>query len=232
MMDKVRQRILIVEDEPGLVMTLTDRLESEGYEVESVTDGEAALARAMKNAYDLIILDIMLPARSGLEVCRALRRGGIETPVLMLTARGQLADKVVGLQVGGDDYLTKPFEMMELLARVEALLRRAARHAPVGPGSCRFGSIQADFRRAEVLRDGKPVTLSAREFQLLRYLVEHRGEVISRERLLAEVWGYAASVSTRTVDVHVTWLRQKLEPNPKFPEHIQTVRGLGYRFSG
>jgi two-component system, OmpR family, alkaline phosphatase synthesis response regulator PhoP len=224
------QRILLVEDEPGLVLTLTDRLQNEGYEVESATDGESGLARASNEAFALILLDVMLPRKSGFDVCRKLRQSGIHTPILMLTARGQVVDKVVGLQLGADDYLTKPFDMMELLARIEALLRRASREPAPPAGVHRCGPIQVDFRRAEVLRDGKPVTLSAREFQLLRYLIDHRGATLSREELLTEVWGYDAMPSTRTVDVHVAWLRQKLEENPQHPQLILTVRGLGYKF--
>jgi two-component system alkaline phosphatase synthesis response regulator PhoP len=223
-------KILLVEDEPGLVLTLTDRLRSEGYAVESAPDGEEALARASAGSFDLILLDVMLPGKSGFEVCRQLRRSGNHTPVLMLTARTQVVDKVVGLETGADDYLTKPFDMMELLARIQALLRRAGPR----PGSQmhQFGSVRVDFRRAEVVRDGQPVNLSAREFQLLRYLLEHRGAVLSREELLREVWGYEAEVTTRTVDVHMAWLRQKLEENPKHPQWLLTVRGLGYKFAG
>jgi len=226
------RRILLVEDEPGLVMTLTDRLEAEGYAVASAADGEAGLATASSQGFDLIILDVMLPKKSGLEVCRKLRQSGNNVPVLMLTARGQVVDKVVGLQIGADDYLTKPFDMMELLARIEALLRRA-RVEPATVGTTyQFGDIHVDVRRAEVTRDGKPVNLTAREFQLLNYLIEHRGATLSRDELLIEVWGYDAVPSTRTVDVHMAWLRQKLETNPAHPQFILTVRGLGYKFTG
>ncbi len=225
------RRILLVEDEPGLVLTLSDRLRREGYTVEAAGDGDAGLRRASAEAFDVILLDVMLPGRSGFDVCRDLRQQGVGTPILMLTARGQTVDKVVGLKLGADDYLTKPFEMMELLARVEALLRRAP--AAAAPSTAhQFGSVQVDFRSAEVSRAGKPVTLSAREFQLLRYFIEHRGATVSREELLNEVWGYETTPSTRTVDVHVAWLRQKLEDNPKYPQWILTVHGLGYKFSG
>jgi two-component system alkaline phosphatase synthesis response regulator PhoP len=223
------RRILLVEDEPGLVMTLQDRLANEGYAVESRTDGEAGLAAALDGGYDLLILDVMLPKKSGIEVCRRLRSEGCDVPVLMLTARGQIVDKVVGFQSGADDYLTKPFEMLELQARVEALLRRSRKPASEA-GSFRFSDVVVDFRSAEVAREGRPVALSAREFQLLRYLIERKQELITRDQLLSEVWGYEALPSTRTVDVHMAWLRQKLEPNPKHPRHIVTVRGLGYRF--
>ncbi|HZT29999.1 MAG TPA: response regulator transcription factor [Bryobacteraceae bacterium] len=228
----VETRILLIEDEEGLVMTLTDRLRNEGYTVESAQDGENGLARACAEPFDLIILDVMLPRKSGFEVCRKLRYAGIEVPVLMLTARSQVVDKVVGLQIGADDYLTKPFDMMELLARLEALRRRAPRAAAKATSVYQFGAVHVDFRGAAVARAGQPVVLTAREYQLLRYLIEHRGEILSRERLLADVWGYEAMPSTRTVDVHMAWLRQKLEANPRFPEFILTVRGLGYKFAG
>ncbi|HEX2444579.1 MAG TPA: response regulator transcription factor [Vicinamibacterales bacterium] len=228
------RRILLVEDEPGLVLTLTDRLTREGYDVESVSDGSVALTRALAGGFDLVLLDVMLPGMSGFDVCQALRRGGIDTPVIMLTARGQLVDRVVGLKIGADDYVTKPFEAVELLARIEARLRRpapAAASSP-SPGGYQFGDVRIDFRRAEVERDGRLLEMSAREFQLLRYFVEHRGAALSRDELLNEVWGYQSMPSTRTVDVHVAWLRQKIEPNSKRPQYIQTVHGIGYRFTG
>jgi two-component system alkaline phosphatase synthesis response regulator PhoP len=230
MMDR---RILLVEDEPGLVMTLCDRLRSEGYQVESAADGQSGLDQASAIAFDLIILDIMLPRKNGLDVCRDLRQRGIATPILMLTARGQTVDKVVGLKIGADDYLTKPFEMMELLARVEVLLRRASQASAATPGDVyQFGPIRVDLRRTEVQRHGKPVALSAKEFQLLRYLLEHRGATVSRETLLSEVWGYGGVTSSRTVDVHVAWLRQKLEEDSHQPQWILTVHGLGYKLAG
>lgn len=225
-------KILLVEDEAGLVMTLSDRLESEGYQVDSRSDGESGLEAALSGSYDIILLDVMLPKRSGFDVCRKVREAGVATPILMLTARGQVVDKVVGLKTGADDYVTKPFEMMELLARVEALLRRVPRVPSGGSLIYRFGPVQVDFRSAEVTREGQPLSLSAREFHLLRYLIDHRGATISREELLREVWGYDAETFTRTVDVHMAWLRQKLETNPKHPEFLLTVRGLGYRFTG
>ncbi|HWR53251.1 MAG TPA: response regulator transcription factor [Bryobacteraceae bacterium] len=224
------KQILLVEDEPGLRLTLSDRLTDEGYAVATAADGEEALRVATAGSFDLIILDLMLPRKSGLDVCRDLRQGGNSTPILMLTARGQTVDKVIGLKLGADDYLTKPFEMPELLARIEALLRRASQ-SPAPAAIQRFGEVEVDLKRTQVMRDGKPVSLSAKEFQLLRYLVEHPGETLSRERLLSDVWGYEGSVSTRTVDVHVAWLRQKLEPDPKQPRHILTVHGLGYKFA-
>jgi len=229
------RRLLLVEDEPGLVMTMTDRLELEGYEVESVTDANSALQTASTNNYDAILLDVMLPGGTGFDVCRTLRQRGVQTPSLMLTARGQVIDRVVGLKLGADDYLVKPFEMAELLARIEALLRRTSTSTiPAGASaeSYRFGDISVDFRRAEVTKAGQKLELSAREFKLLRYFIEHRGAALTRDELLNEVWGYNAMPSTRTVDVHVAWLRQKLEDNPRHPEYIHTVHGLGYKFVG
>jgi two-component system alkaline phosphatase synthesis response regulator PhoP len=224
------KRILLVEDEPGLVLTLTDRLSSEGYEVAAATDGPSGLSRASEEAWDVILLDVMLPGRSGFDVCRELRQRGVAAPVIMLTARGQVIDKVVGLKLGADDYLTKPFDMMELLARIEVQLRRAA-PAHRGAAELRFGDVVMDTRKAEVRRAGSVVDLSAREFLLLKHFLEHRGETLSREQLLNDVWGYRAMPSTRTVDVHVAWLRQKVEPNPRHPQYILTVHGLGYRFA-
>ncbi|HEX8733881.1 MAG TPA: response regulator transcription factor [Pyrinomonadaceae bacterium] len=224
-------KILLVEDEEGLILTLTDRLRSEGFEVSSAKDGEAGLALALAANFDLIILDVMLPKKNGFDVCRDLRQKQIETPVLMLTAKGETIDKVLGLKLGADDYLTKPFEVMELLARVEALLRRAPKTQGASPDSFRFGTVSIDFKRAEVRKENEPVELSAMEFKLLQFLIENRGAVHSRDKLLDEVWGYDAMPSTRTVDVHVAWLRQKLEENPKYPQFIQTVHGLGYKFT-
>jgi two-component system alkaline phosphatase synthesis response regulator PhoP len=226
------KRLLLVEDEPGLVLTLVDRLGREGYSVASAQDGATGLERALQEAFDLILLDVMLPKQNGFDVLRDLRLQGVDTPVIMLTARGQVVDKVVGLKLGADDYLTKPFEMMELLARVEARLRRAAPPATVDAEAYRFGAIQVDFRKAEVTRDGAPVAFSAREYQLLRYFIEHRGATISRDELLNHVWGYNAMPNTRTVDVHVAWLRQKIEPNPRHPQYVLTAHGLGYKFVG
>ena len=226
------KRILLVEDEPGLVLTLNDRLSKEGFAVETACDGESGLQRATTESFDVIILDVMLPRKNGFDVCRDLRQQGTQTPVIMLTARGQVVDKVVGLKLGADDYLTKPFEMIELLARIEALLRRAPVAASASAEVYQFGPVRVDFRKAEVTRDDQPIELSAREFQLLRYFVEHRESAITRDVLLNEVWGYHAMPSTRTVDVHVAWLRQKLEPNPRHPQYILTVHGLGYKFVG
>jgi two-component system alkaline phosphatase synthesis response regulator PhoP len=214
-------------------MTLTDRLAVEGFDVDSATDAHSGLAKATTGQYDVIVLDVMLPGGNGFDICRTVRQKGVQTPILMLTARGQVVDKVVGLKLGADDYLVKPFEMAELLARIEALLRRSAStSAAAGGDSYRFGDVTVDFRRAEVTKKGVPVELSAREFKLLRYFVEHRGAALSRDELLNEVWGYNAMPSTRTVDVHIAWLRQKIEDNPRHPQLILTVHGLGYKFAG
>jgi two-component system, OmpR family, alkaline phosphatase synthesis response regulator PhoP len=224
-------RLLLVEDEPGLVLTLSDRLAREGYQVETSEDGEHGLERAATEAFDLVLLDVMLPKLNGFDVLKELRRRSIETPVIMLTARGQVVDKVVGLKLGADDYVTKPFEMVELLARIEAKLRRTPRVTHPVEGY-QFGDVRIDFRRAEVVRNGAPLELSAREFQLLKYFIEHRGATLTREELLNEVWGYNAMPSTRTVDVHVAWLRQKIEPNPRHPQYVLTIHGMGYKFAG
>ena len=227
------KRILLVEDEPGLQVTLSDRLRSEGYEVETASDGETGYARATEEPFDLIILDIMLPGKNGFDVCRDLRQDGMTQPILMLTARDQVADKVVGLKLGGDDYLTKPFENIELLARVEALLRRSATSATIhSTDFYEFGDVFVDFRKSEVTLSGKLVDLSAREFQLLCYFIENRESLLSRDELLNNVWGYDVTPSTRTVDVHIARLRQKIEVNPKYPVHIRTVHGMGYKFIG
>ena len=223
-------KILLIEDEAGLILTLTDRLQSEGFAVKSATDGESGLCAALSENFDLIILDVMLPKKNGYDVCRDLRRKSVSTPVLMLTAKGETIDKVLGLKLGADDYLTKPFEVLELLARIEALLRRSPNTVQNAGENFRFGEVTIDFKRAEVTKNNEPIELSAIEFKLLQFLIENRGAVHSRDKLLDEVWGYAAMPSTRTVDVHVAWLRQKLETNAKHPQFIQTVHGLGYKF--
>ncbi len=225
------QRILIVEDEPGLRLTLQDRLQAEGYGVETASEGDEGFSKASGGGFDLIILDIMLPNRSGIDICRDLRQSGHNTPILMVTARSQTVDKVLGLKIGADDYLTKPFEMLELLARIEALLRRASPQRRPS-ASYEFGKIRIDFRSTEVTRNGELLNLSAKEFQLLRYFIEHGRETLSRETLLQRVWGYQSTPTTRTVDVHVAWLRQKLEDDPKNPRWILTVHGMGYKFAG
>jgi two-component system alkaline phosphatase synthesis response regulator PhoP len=228
------KKILLVEDEKGLALTLTDRMESEGYAVTHAGDGAKGEELAMTGQFDAIVLDVMLPKKGGFDVLRDLRKRGVETPVLMLTARGELSEKVVGLKLGADDYLTKPFEMLELLARIESLLRRPALATISSPGMkvyC-FGPFVVDFNKMEVTKKGKPVELAAREFQLLRYFVEHKGTALAREDILNEVWGYESMPSTRTIDTHVSWLRQKFEENPRFPKHIITVHGFGYKFLG
>ena len=226
----MNENILLVEDEQALCMTLGDRLRSEGYQVDIALDGEQGFDKATRLPFDLIILDIMLPKRNGFDVCRDIRRAGLATPILLLTARGQISEKVVGLKLGADDYVTKPFDTQELMARVEALLRRAPTRA--GQGVHHFGSLTIDIRGTEVSRDGQPIYLSAREFQLLRYFVEHGGATLSRDEILREVWAYDEGTFTRTVDVHVASLRQKLENDPKRPELIVTVPGIGYKFEG
>jgi two-component system alkaline phosphatase synthesis response regulator PhoP len=232
MSNDVHRRILLVEDEESLILTLQDRLVSEGYETTVARDGELAVETATRRTFDCILLDISLPKKNGFDVCRDLRQQGVQTPILMLTARGQVIDRVVGLKLGADDYVTKPFEMAELLARIEALLRRSRTLSTGGSGAFGFGEIEVDFRSAEVRRRGVPVELSGLEMKLLRYLVEHRGAVLTRDELLEKVWGYDATPVTRTVDVHIASLRQKLEVNPARPEHIVTLHGLGYKFIG
>ena len=224
------RRVLVIEDDPGLVLALTQRLESEGYIVEAAEDGEKGLARGTSQSFDMIILDLMLPSKSGFDVCRDLRQRGINTPVIMLTARGQVVDRVLGLKLGADDYLTKPFAMMELLARIEALLRRTMPPSTSSPDVFRFGSFSVDFRRTMVTRNNRPVDMSAREFKLLRYMIEHLGATVSRDELLNEVWGYNSLTTTRTVDVHISSLRQKIEEDPRHPKSIVTIHGFGYKF--
>lgn len=221
-------RVLLVEDEAGLALTLGDRLRSENYQVEIADDGENGLAIAAAGGFDLIVLDWMLPRRSGIDICRELRRRGIGTPILMLTARGQTLDKVLGLKLGADDYLTKPFEMPELLARMEALLRRASSQQSLPAEIVELGTIRVDRRRNRVTRGGEPVELAPREYKLLCYFLDHADRTISREELLKEVWSYRFIPSTRTVDVHVGALRQKLEDDPRQPKLILTVQGQGY----
>jgi two-component system alkaline phosphatase synthesis response regulator PhoP len=227
----MNRRILLIEDEPTLSLLLRERLEIEGYAVTACADGEQGLAQAIRGPFDLLLLDIKLPGRNGFEVCRELRRHCVNLPVLMLTARGDVSDRVKGLKTGADDYLVKPFEVVELLARMEALLRRANHLPPqlIDALFC-FGSVIVDLQKEEVLRDGVPIELTLREFELLRYFVSHPDERISREALLKQVWGYQGLPNTRTVDVHVAQLRQKLEPNPKAPRHILTAHRSGYKF--
>jgi two-component system alkaline phosphatase synthesis response regulator PhoP len=224
-------RILLCEDEAGLRLALGDRLRAEGYEVEHAADGTESLRRATEERFDLLILDVMMPGLSGFDVVREVRKRHLATPILILTARGEVVDRVVGLKLGADDYLTKPFAMAELLARVEARLRPAA---PLGGSreAYQFGEVRVDFAAAEVERAGEKVDLSAKEYQLLRHFIEHRGQIRTRDDLLNGVWGYDAMPTTRTVDVHVAGLRKKLEDNPRAPQFILTFHGLGYKFVG
>ena len=233
-------RLLLVEDEEGLVMTLGDRLRSEGYEFDSASDGSTGLAKALEGGWDLILLDVMLPAKNGYDICKELRAAGVGVPVLMLTARGLVFDRVLGLKLGADDYLTKPFEMSELSARIEALLRRPPRASarrselpgsdPAARGKVDYQGFSIDFTKGLVIREGSEIPLSAQEYKLLAWLTDHPGEILSRERLLQAVWGYDSTVSTRTVDVHIAWLRQKIGDSGPAPRRIVTLRGLGYRF--
>ena len=226
----MRESILLIEDEQALQSTLSLRLRGEGYVVDTAADGIEGFEKATTLPFDLIILDIMLPYRSGLDVCRDIRQAGLATPVLFLSARHQTVDKVTGLRLGADDYVTKPFKAAQLVARIEALLRRVP--IRTGHGVHQFGTLKVDLRRAEVTRNGKSVYLSAREFQLLRYLIEHAATTIPRTELLRSVWGYDENTLTRTVDMHVASLREKLEENPRRPELIVTVLGVGYKFLG
>ena len=227
----MNERILMIEDEEALRMTLIDRLRSEGYEVDVAADGQQGFEKATHDAFDLVLLDVMLPRKSGFDVCRDIRAAGMAVPILMLTARGQTADKVVGLKIGADDYVTKPFDNSELVARIEALLRRSRTYTPAQPVVHQIGALRIDLSGTSVSRNGQRVPLSAREFQLLRYLLEHRGTTMSRADILKDVWGYSSQTFTRTVDVHVASLRQKIENDPKQPELILTVPGMGYKWA-
>jgi DNA-binding response OmpR family regulator len=223
-------RVLVVEDEPTIAAALQDDLELEGYSVEVAGDGAAALERARSGAFDLILLDIMLPRKDGFTVCRELRGGGNRTPIILLTARGQEIDKVLGLELGADDYVTKPFSSRELQARIKAVLRRTAEQQLVS--TCEFGDIIVDFDRCEVMRGGKKVELTAQEFKLLRAFIEHRGRVLSIDDLLARAWGTDVFLTDRVVYTHVNNLRAKIEDDPSQPKYLVSVRGLGYRFDG
>ena len=224
-------RLLLIEDETTLSLLLRDRLEVEGYEVAVSKDGEHGLALALAEPFNLVILDIKLPGKDGFDVCRELRRRGISVPILMLTARSDVADRVKGLKLGADDYLSKPFEVEEFLARIEALLRRTANLPPhTAEKIFSFGDIVVDFRSQEVLRVGAPVEMTAKEFALLQYFIANPNQPLAREVLLEQVWGYKHPLNTRTVDLHVSQLRQKLEAEPKEPRHIVTAFRSGYRF--
>ena len=224
-------RILIVEDEPAMVSGLRDNFEFEGYEVISAGDGVEGLERALKDSPDLVVLDVMMPRMSGLDVCKQLKVKKPALPIIMLTARGQEVDKVVGLELGADDYVTKPFSIRELLARVKAVLRRA-QGAPRSQEQYSFGDVEVNVRSCRVSRGGRAMEFSAKEFELLRYFLCHPGETLSRDRLLEEVWGYERFPTTRTVDAHIVRLRQKLEAKPEEPQFILTVHGVGYKFVG
>jgi DNA-binding response OmpR family regulator len=222
-------RILIVEDEPNMVAGLRDNFEYEGYEVLTASDGAEGLGRALNDAPDLVVLDVMMPKMSGLDVCKQLKAKRPAMPVIMLTARGQEVDKVVGLELGADDYVTKPFSIRELLARIKAVLRRA--HS-VPQERYAFGDVEVNLRTCQVTRAGKVLEFSAKEFDLLKYFLCHAGEALSRDRLLEKVWGYNSFPTTRTVDAHIVHLRQKLEAKPEEPRFILTVHGIGYKFVG
>lgn len=225
------KRILLVEDEPTLSRLLQERLEKEGYSVSACHDGESGVMEALQGVVGLVILDIKLPKKNGFDVCRELRHHGLNVPVLMLTARSDVKDRVKGLKIGADDYLAKPFDVNELLARIEALFRRATNVPPqLTDFTFCFGDLFVDLKRAEVLRQGEPLELTAKEFGLLEYFIENPNERLSRQMLLEHVWGYKQVLNTRTVDIHVAQLRQKLEPDPKNPRHIVTVFRSGYKF--
>jgi len=223
--------VLIIEDEEAILLALEDDLRAEGYAVASATDGPSGLRMAEEHAYDLIVLDIMLPGMNGFEVCRRLRQNGVTTPILILTAKSQEIDKVLGLELGADDYVTKPFSRRELLARVKAILRRKA-NQPEGMEACSFGDVEVDFNKYQARKAGKAVHLTRLEYDLLRFLIEHREGVVSRDEILEEVWEDATAVYPRTVDTHVGRLRKKLEDDPGVPRYILGVRGVGYRFAG
>jgi len=229
------RNILVIEDEPSVAIALRDSLESEGYQVQTAKDGSEGLRLASVNAGDdgpeLIILDLMLPKISGLEVCQRLRRAGVETPVIMLTARGAASDAAFGLKLGADDYIPKPFDVGELLARVEAVLRRAKR-PQAGPEVISIGDVELDMRRLRATKHGTPLDLSPREFEILQFLIAHAGETVTREQLLHHIWGEHASLYTRTIDAHITRLRHKLEADPANPQHIITIHRVGYRLVG
>jgi DNA-binding response OmpR family regulator len=224
-------KILIVEDEPNMVAGLRDNFEYEGYEVLTATDGAEGLGRALNEAPDLVVLDVMMPKLSGLDVCKQLKAKRPSLPVIMLTARGQEVDKVVGLELGADDYVTKPFSIRELLARIKAVLRRAPLF-PKDQERYAFGDVEVNLRTHEVVRAGRPIEFSAKEFELLKHFLCHPGETLSRDRLLQEVWGYNSFPTTRTVDAHIVRLRQKLESKPEEPRFILTIHGVGYKFVG
>ncbi len=222
----------MIEDEPSVAIALRDSLESEGHTVQTATDGSEGLRLASVEdaaAPDLIVLDLMLPKMSGLEVCQRLRAAGVETPVIMLTARGAASDAAFGLKLGADDYIPKPFDVGELLARIEAVLRRAGRRSPGAQEIIRIGDVELDLRRLRATKANTPLDLSPREFEILQFLIAHAGATVTREQLLHHIWGQHASLYTRTIDQHITRLRHKLESDPSNPQHIITVHRVGYR---
>lgn len=223
--------ILLVEDDRGIATVVADLLKADGHQVEVQADGEKGLRRAVETTFDLLILDVMLPGMNGFHICRTLREEGFDGPILMLTARGEVSDRVEGLRKGADDYLIKPFAPAELVARAEALLRRVHKRDLTPVRSFRFGKVSVDFGKSECVRGGKPVSLAAKEIDLLRFLIHKRGQILTREAILSQVWKEQKFITARTVDVHIAWLRQKLEENPEAPKFIQTVRGAGYRFA-
>lgn len=222
-------RILVVEDEANIALALEDDLKKEGYDVEIVGDGERACGRALKEAFDLILLDVMLPRKDGFDVCRDLRRARVRTPILMLTAKTQEAEKILGLELGADDYVTKPYSPRELRARIKALLRRAADELPE---VYRFGDVEVDFARYEVRRGGRLLEITPTEFKLLAAFIRQRGRALTRDQLLDLAWGQGVFVSDRVVDNQIVNLRKKIEPKPSKPRYLLNVRGVGYRFDG
>ncbi len=224
-------KVLVVEDDEAMAVALRDGFDYEGYDVRLATDGAVGLKLALESSFDLLILDVMLPKMSGLDICKRVRREGSRVPIIMLTARGQEIDKVLGLKVGADDYVTKPFSFLELMARVEAVLRRAKGYGE-SVDRYAFGDVEIDFEKGEAAKGGRPLALSPREFKLLGFMIEHRGEILSRERLLDAVWGYDNVPFTRTVDMHIAKLRKKIETNTSDPEFIVTVHRVGYKFVG
>jgi two-component system alkaline phosphatase synthesis response regulator PhoP len=224
-------RILIVEDEPGILLVIADLLRAESHVVETAIEGKEGLRRATEEKFDLLILDVMLPGLNGFEICHAVRERGFDGAILMLTAKGQVRDRVHGLQTGADDYLVKPFNSDELVARVDALLRRVHKVDLTPVMKFQFGNVTADFSQMEFFKNGEPVSLAAKEAELLRLLINHRGQILTREQILKHVWSEQQFITERTVDVHIAWLRQKLEDTPESPRHILTIRGEGYRFN-
>jgi two-component system alkaline phosphatase synthesis response regulator PhoP len=225
-------RILVIEDEPDLLRGLELNLKAEGYSVLTSTRGDTAIRQALKEHPDLVLLDVMLPGMNGFDVCQELRRKGFQAPIIMLTAKAEEVDRVVGLTIGADDYVTKPFGVRELLARIRVRLRRHYESADNGGPKLKFGNVEVDFEKHEASRRGRRIEMTGKEFEVLRFLARHRGEIVTRDRLLDEVWGYESYPTTRTVDNHILRLRQKLEENPSEPRHILSIYGEGYKFVG